>query len=900
MAAAQETVFSDVSSSHPHFEAIQALSEAGILSGYPDHSFRPDQPVNRAEALKIILLGSKVFVPEIQPQEVFTDVTGDVWYGKFVAKAKGLGVVSGDAGTGRFRPGDTLNLAEALKILSKTNTLGEPDVGENPFPDVPADAWFAPYFEAARRGSWVDADADGNVNPALPMNRGSLAELIFRFEKNPVILADGKASYYAGTFHGKTTASGEVYDASQMTAAHRTLPFGSHVRVTNTENGQSVVVRINDRGPYGQQGRIIDLSKAAFEAIAPLSRGVIDVKVEPADASELSARSAPAPVAADLLAAADTACSAASVGLKFIAATAFEGFTLDRELPSQAILDELVTVSGKVTGQAATVSAFINDASKKQTSFSAPVSDGRFTLAIRFPRVGTYQLGLIPGESGESVLQSIEARPAGCLKETEAAEKSAPSGLALAYLPGGARVSWNKGDYNLFLISFVQGEKRVRYITSGTSLEPVYRDFLGFKEGDTQVFVRGATLLSKSLAEQKEMPWSAAATASFKAATHYEAEEDASAVTDVDMPPFLNDRKTFTVRFKALRPLRSQAAVILPGGGVKEAALQSATHSPLKNKQDVEIFAPSDTPLSFSFTPAVGGLHVVEVNDAEGLAVLNRPLYLSGTYPLLPNPADLSDRKPTALGNVNLQRNRWLGLINRDRKTAGLSALTLDASLSDLAQLRADDMAANDYFGHWDAKGRSANDLRKNFAIKETVAENLAKDVSVELAHYGLMQSAIHRANLMSTDWTRVGLGLSTAKDGGLLFVQIFSSAPLDLSDLPTLRNRTLEAVNSGRAGAIVLTDSLSSLAQAWSDRMVKEDFFDFTSPDGDNLVDSARAAGVKASLGTYIAGNTSFTDALAELTKNEALKEAAWRLLGVGLAQDSFGIIKITLLYTE
>ena len=76
----------------------------------------------------------------------------------------------------------------------------------------------------------------------------------------------GKASWYGPGFHGRRTASGERFNSGDMTAAHRTLPFGSRVRVVNKKTGRSVVVRINDRGPYAH-GRIIDLSKASAQAI---------------------------------------------------------------------------------------------------------------------------------------------------------------------------------------------------------------------------------------------------------------------------------------------------------------------------------------------------------------------------------------------------------------------------------------------------------------------------------------------------------------------------------------------------------------------------------------------------------------------------------------------------------
>jgi rare lipoprotein A len=90
----------------------------------------------------------------------------------------------------------------------------------------------------------------------------------------------GVASYYASKFQGRPTASGERFDNGKLTAAHRTLPFGTRVRVTNLDNGRSVTVRVNDRGPF-VKGRIIDLSAAAAKGIDMLHAGVARVRVEP-------------------------------------------------------------------------------------------------------------------------------------------------------------------------------------------------------------------------------------------------------------------------------------------------------------------------------------------------------------------------------------------------------------------------------------------------------------------------------------------------------------------------------------------------------------------------------------------------------------------------------------------
>ena len=84
------------------------------------------------------------------------------------------------------------------------------------------------------------------------------------------------ASFYG---HDTQTASGEKFDPGQLTAAHRSLPFGTRVRVTNMANGRSVTVRINDRGPY-IRGRTVDVSSSAAEALRMTERGVVNVKLD--------------------------------------------------------------------------------------------------------------------------------------------------------------------------------------------------------------------------------------------------------------------------------------------------------------------------------------------------------------------------------------------------------------------------------------------------------------------------------------------------------------------------------------------------------------------------------------------------------------------------------------------
>lgn len=125
----------------------------------------------------------------------------------------------------------------------------------------------------------------------------------------------GIASWYGPNFHGKQTANGERYDMNTLTAAHRTLPLPSIVRVTNLENGRSIIVRVNDRGPFAK-GRIIDMSKLAAERLDMISKGTARVRVRilPRESRILAAR-----LQGQTLAAGDTTQVAAAPRTRVVA-----------------------------------------------------------------------------------------------------------------------------------------------------------------------------------------------------------------------------------------------------------------------------------------------------------------------------------------------------------------------------------------------------------------------------------------------------------------------------------------------------------------------------------------------------------------------------------------------------
>ncbi len=138
---------------------------------------------------------------------------------------------------------------------------------------------------ASGLNSAVGHSADASFVKAEPLHRSAnlsykvAGKRYYPSKKVESFSETGRASWYAPGFHGRKTSSGEKFDMNTMTAAHRTLPIPSYARVTNLANGKSVIVRINDRGPF-HNSRVLDVSKAAAQKLGFISRGTANVRVE--------------------------------------------------------------------------------------------------------------------------------------------------------------------------------------------------------------------------------------------------------------------------------------------------------------------------------------------------------------------------------------------------------------------------------------------------------------------------------------------------------------------------------------------------------------------------------------------------------------------------------------------
>lgn len=289
-------IFPDLKVGNQYYIGVKYLKDLGLIQGYPNGTFQPLREVNRAEALKILTgaikfhsmtyaekplvnLQASIEASIEAPVCPFPDLDKTAWYYPYVCEAYSNQVVTGYP-DGTFKPEQTINRVEALKMdILQAGLSTQTDSAEN-FDDVLITDWFNDYARLANQKSFIVEDRSGNLTPERKMNRGDFAMLVYRTIRSIQNHSEfGNATYYGGRFDGQTAASGEIFRTNLMTAAHKTLPFHTMVKVTNLSNGKTVTVRINDRGPY-VNGAIIDLSMAAFQEIASLSTGVITSEVE--------------------------------------------------------------------------------------------------------------------------------------------------------------------------------------------------------------------------------------------------------------------------------------------------------------------------------------------------------------------------------------------------------------------------------------------------------------------------------------------------------------------------------------------------------------------------------------------------------------------------------------------
>lgn len=269
---ALDSWYTDVPEHSVYYDGIFFMTDAQYISGYDNGTFLPNEEVNRVEALKMIFEFAGLGFVDLETPVTFSDTATSEWYNDYLSSAVHLGIVSGYP-DGTFLPENPVNRAEAMKMLLLAT--------ERALPVAVDENWYSSYLEYAKLHATLIPDETGDYLPSQALTRGELADLIYRFANEPFTaqVEYGIGSYYGRSFDGHNTASGTPLDTDGFMAAHKTLPFGTIVRITNLANNQSVDVTVVDRGPY-TENYIIDLTPTAFEQIGNLSAGILNVRLE--------------------------------------------------------------------------------------------------------------------------------------------------------------------------------------------------------------------------------------------------------------------------------------------------------------------------------------------------------------------------------------------------------------------------------------------------------------------------------------------------------------------------------------------------------------------------------------------------------------------------------------------
>lgn len=563
-----------------------------------------------------------------------------------------------------------------------------------------------------------------------------------------------------------------------------------------------------------------------------------------------------------------------------VAADFFGGVRLSAALPRLFYVDEVYFLEGEVTGSSVdTIFAFLcpgNDC-KTSINFTADVKQGRFKIPLYLNNAGNFSLGIITGTIGTSRLADISVLP----KEFPTLEtRDTPSNLQMQYTKGETSFNWSGGGGPARLIIY-QSNFRKDYIfrQAVNSFSPPSKDFRDFKKGAASWFVQLGEIASD--AQSLEL-----AVKDFRKIENNEIEV-LQLQESFSGPAFL------TFKGRAKKNISKRAAVTKPDGTVQEIYFSNQDIAP-----GAEILFTVDMPKT--------GTYIFEVNNPEGSAAVNVPIFIGGLSPLLPdffalNPAILELEEVIELESA---RRDLLKLINDDRAGHNLAPVSLESDLSAVAQNHSQDMLTRKFFGHNTPEGISPDDRRRAVKIRTPIRENLAKATSLGLVEAGLMRSPVHRSVIVDPEMRRVGLGIAKDSEGYLIVTQNFSGDPLSETDLSLMAGElATHAINSRsrmNLATIAPNSNLETLTKQWSTRMVNEKFFAFTAGNGNKLIDAIQGAGVGGSLGIHILKSTDKSVLTDELLKQDSLSNATFRNIGIGLSVDSEGDVYMTVIYSS
>jgi uncharacterized protein YkwD len=531
-----------------------------------------------------------------------------------------------------------------------------------------------------------------------------------------------EATFYSDYFDGRRTADGDTFDQTGYSAAICSMPLGQYLYVS--KGGTGIVVDANDRPNCNSHPQVIDLSREAFRIFAPFSVGRIsDVSVttlgpSPTDRVKW-----------------------------FLPRNAFEhlGITLTSDIPTVLLAWEGREIQGKVLNSNKFVLFYVNTwEDDESVSFLAPVStDKSFRWFLRFPeKIGDAVLVIASGNSFDtdrySTVSLIDDRNLSYPTLPESKYRLTPRIVT---------IEWS--DPSIRLPAGIYGNMRITQWSKTTlsRWNTFILSDLPFSRGDARVHISGYRISTPSWLDRSTIIPSLFSGSVFLDRVH-----DSIGADNISI-----QQRWAIANFRFKTPMdsriRGKYYLTLPSGGVKELSFSSSlitTDGYLKKW----IFVKESVTLDRD------GVYMLEIVREDWVAHVNKPIIKWVVWPILPALRD--DEMTTIRREKQEVIASTYTKINLVRKNIGRTALILDQDLTKIAEAKVADMIKRGYQWHADPDGNYVDTIAERIGIDTgwSIGENIGFGTVSDLAlQDGLEESGVHRMNMQSPEWTRVGIG---------------------------------------------------------------------------------------------------------------------------------------------
>jgi len=732
-----------------------------------------------------------------------------------------------------FRPEQEVTRAEFLKIVMEGSNINLSSNINLDFSDVKTEDWFYPYLRKAKENGWINGYTDGTFKANQTIIKAEALKIIGEIQNWPL-----------------KNPTIKPFNDVEIDAW-----YASYISYAKESNYL-----------YDQSNLFLPLKNLNRSEISEIIYRSIIFKTQPSPTDSQNN----------------------------FEKTFFNEINLTENIPKIYYKDEIYYLYGTVNNDTKYVTTILkNTITLETTQEKHIVENKQFYAPIHFEKSGIYYLGLLAGENGESKAIEIEVKP----KFPEITNLELPqqssNNTNFTFKNDKAFLELEKADNTIKKLELTQSNQSITlYSRQNISFfEMNYKNFKNFQEGNitynlsTAKISNSNPLIINSNFSQTENKIVTATTHQFTKNTYEEITVN---------PPSKIDTKKIEFTGTTLSDTYITAYVIKPDGFVDEIQLttNATKYTHLNNE-----YIKKDNNFTFSYLAEKNGTYIVEINNTEGIALLNHPIYIGPSIPLIPEYFDLNT---SSLFTENFDeaklQNQLLTLINNSRTQYNLPPLTLDSKLNTLAKNHSQNMIDFNFISHIDQEGNSPNDRRINAGIKTPIGENISKDTSIKTTHEGLMRSASHRQNILFENWTKIGIGI-VLKDGYLTITEDFSTDEETITSLlnkqTELENKINKIRSENNLTPLTISTNLNNASKDLNTIFIREKDIPYST--FINILNQYNITGTQ--LGSSKT-HSFFDQILKELETNEEILNNTWKNIGTNIQIDELGNYNIFILF--